>query len=101
MAEMVFFNNAVVEADKACLSVKDSGFLYGAGLFETLRANNGKVFALEAHIARLASSADKLAINCPFSNEQLTKAVYSVLEANNLSDARMRLTLSNGPLSLD
>ncbi|MDD5459132.1 MAG: aminotransferase class IV [Phycisphaerae bacterium] len=101
MSENVFLNDGIVDADKACISVKDSGFLYGAGLFETMRANNGKVFAIEDHLDRLASSADKLVINNPFTKESLTKSIYSVLEANNLCDARLRLTLSSGEISID
>ena len=53
MAEQAFLNDGLVDIDSASVSVKDSGFLYGAGLFETMRSYNGVVFALEDHLDRL------------------------------------------------
>jgi len=43
MPQKVFLNDKLVDIDKACISVTDSGFLYGAGLFETMRSQNGVV----------------------------------------------------------
>jgi branched-chain amino acid aminotransferase len=98
MAEKVFLNDKLIEADKAKISATDSGFLYGAGLFETMRSCNGIVFALEDHLERLYSSAGALYINNPYDKKYLTDAIYKVLKANKLTDARLRLTLSNGPM---
>ena len=53
MKNKVFLNDKMVEADKAKISVSDSGLLYGLGVFETMRACNGKVFALDSHLERL------------------------------------------------
>ena len=100
MSEKVFLNDKIIDIDKACISVTDSGFLYGAGLFETMRSYNAKVFSLEDHLERLFSSAQALSIQIDYSRENITDAIYKVLEANNLTDARLRLTLSNGPMSL-
>jgi len=97
--EKVFLNDKLVDINKACISVTDSGFLYGAGLFETMRSHNGVVFALEDHIDRLFSSADTLSIEISYDREYITGAVYEVLQANKLTDARLRLTLTGGPMS--
>jgi len=101
MAEKVFLNGELVDSDKASISVADSGFLYGAGLFETMRSHNGVVFALKDHLDRLFFSARSLSINTPYDAKYITDAVYRVLRANELTDARLRLTLTNGPMSED
>jgi len=99
MVEKVFLNDQLVDVNKARISATDSGFLYGAGLFETMRSYNGKVFALKDHLDRLFFSAGSLAINNPYDRKYLTDAIYKVLQANKLTDARLRLTLTNGPMS--
>ncbi len=97
--EKVFLNDKLVDTDKARISATDSGFLYGAGLFETMRSYDGVVFALKDHLDRLFASAGALSINNPYDKEYLTDAIYKVLEGNKLTDARLRLTLSNGPMA--
>jgi len=97
--EKVFLNDKLVDINKACISVTDSGFLYGAGLFETMRSHNGVVFALKDHLDRLSASADVLSINNPYDREYITEAITELLRANKLTDARLRLTLTNGPMT--
>ncbi len=94
----VFLNETIVEQDQAALSVTDSGFLYGMGLFETLRSDRGRVFALADHLDRLLTSAAKLSIPCPHEKSWFEKAIYRVLQANELTDARIRLTVTSGPI---
>jgi len=98
MAEKVFLNDKLVDTDKACISVTDSGFLYGAGLFETMRSHNSVVFALEDHLDRLFFSAQALSISNPYTKKYISDAIYQLLQANKLTDARLRLTLTNGPI---
>ena len=97
--EKVFLNDKLIDVDKACIQVTDSGFLYGAGLFETMRSCNGVVFALADHLDRLFFSAQALSINNPYDRKYITDAIYQLLQANKLTDARLRLTLTNGPIS--
>lgn len=99
MPEKVFLNHKLVDAAKASVSVSDSGLLYGAGLFETMRARHGKVFALKDHLDRLFFSAKTLSIDIGYDKEYITDAIYEVLRANDLKDARMRLTVTGGPMS--
>jgi len=98
--EQVFLNDKLVESDKACVSVTDSGFLYGAGLFETMRANNGIVFSLRDHLDRLFFSASALSIPIAesYDRKYITDAIYKLLKANKLTDARLRLTVTSGPM---
>jgi len=101
MAEKVFLNDKLLDIDKANISVTDSGFLYGTGLFETMRSHNGVVFALKDHLDRLFFSAKSLSINNPYDSKYIADAIYEVLRANELADARLRLTLTNGPMAED
>jgi len=98
MTEKVFLNDKLVDADKAYIPVTDSGLLYGAGLFETMRSYNGIVFELDSHLDRLFASAKALSINNPYDKKYFADAVYSVLKANSLTDARLRMTLTGGPM---
>lgn len=95
----VFLNDKLVDADKAGVSVSDSGLLYGAGLFETMRARHGRVFALRDHLDRLFFSGKTLSINIGYDKEYIAGAIYKVLRANDLKDARMRLTVTGGAMS--
>ncbi len=98
--EKVFLNNGLIAPAEAGISVSDSGLLYGAGLFETMRSCGGVVFRLDDHLERLFSSAAALAINNTYEKEFITDAVYKTLEANELTDARLRLTLTGGSMSV-
>ena len=98
MAEKVFLNDELVDIDKASISVSDSGFLYGAGLFETMRSYNGVVFSLKDHLDRLFFSAGALSIET-YDRKYITDAIYKVLKANKLTNARLRLTLTGGPMA--
>jgi branched-chain amino acid aminotransferase len=98
MTEKIFLNDKLVDSDKAYIPVTDSGLLYGAGLFETMRSYNGTVFELDSHLDRLFASAKALSINNPYDKKYFADAVYAVLKANELTDARLRLTLTSGPM---
>ena len=97
----VFLNSGIVDEAQACVSALDSGFLYGLGLFETMRAVGGEVFALDDHLARLAASAVALQVQNPYEKSFLADAVRQTLEANSLQEARVRLTLSGGPMNAE
>jgi branched-chain amino acid aminotransferase len=99
MAEKVFLNDNLIEVGEARVSVTDSGLLYGAGLFETMRSRNGVVFRLEDHLDRLSSSARALSISYPYEKTYIREAIDRLLQANELAEARLRLTLTNGPLA--
>ncbi len=97
----VFLNDSVVEAGDAKVSADDSGFLYGQGLFETMRAVGGAIFRLDDHLDRLFSSCKKLDIKLSYDRDYIKDALVKVLAANDLSEARVRLTVSGGAMSDD
>ncbi|UCD53468.1 MAG: aminotransferase class IV family protein [Phycisphaerales bacterium] len=99
MPDKVFLNGKLIDVKEARVPATDSGLLYGAGLFETMRSHNGVVFRLEDHLDRLFRSAAQLSINHDHDKKYLTEAVYELLGANDLTEARLRLTLTNGPIA--
>ena len=94
MSEIVYLNGSLIPRDQAMISVMDYGFLYGFGLFETMRAYGGQVFRLDRHLSRLAHSAEILGL--PVKVMELKGAVMDTIHANKLSDARIRITISIG-----
>jgi len=101
--DLVYLNGELVPAGEARISVFDHGFLYGDGLFETMRAYNGRVFKLKEHLDRLENSARLMELNLPWNRESLGLAVYAVLDANELANAYIRLTVTRGegPVGID
>lgn len=104
MTEIVYLNGRLIPRSEARLSPFDHGFLYGYGLFETMRAYDGRIFRLDRHLARLRTStrslglADRIlaVLDTADGPESLESACVATLEANRLKDARLRLTVSPG-----
>lgn len=94
MSEIVYLNGVLIPCSQASISVMDYGFLYGFGLFETMRAYGGQVFRLDSHLARLERSAEILGL--PVRVSELKGAVTDTIEANKLRDARVRIAVSIG-----
>jgi len=94
--EYIYLNGDFVPREDAKISVFDRGFLYGDGLFETMRAYSGHVFMLDDHLSRLLDSVDKLGIPLKEDKDSLVSAVQRLMELNCLSDAYIRLTVSRG-----
>lgn len=78
------------------MSVFDRGFLYGDGVFETMRAVGGVVFRQERHLERLRRSAEGIECALPMAPADLAAAVHDLLRADRLADARIRITLTRG-----
>jgi len=101
MAEIIYLNGRLIPRSKAKLSPFDHGFLYGYGLFETMRAYQRHIFRLDRHLARLHRSAQSLSLthsvlNTVEGKQSLEVACMETLEANKLKNARLRLTVSAG-----
>lgn len=93
----VYVNGTIYPAEKAMVSVLDHGFLYGIGLFETLRVYGRRLFLWDAHYARLCSGLLALKIEAPWSSAELAEAVLQMVDANDLTDAYVRLSVTAGP----
>jgi branched-chain amino acid aminotransferase group I len=100
MTEIIYLNGRLIPRSKAKLSPLDHGFLYGYGLFETMRAYNGRIFRLDRHLARLRHSVQSLGLTHSVimseAKQSLEAACTKTLDANKLKNARLRLTVSAG-----
>ncbi len=92
----VWINRKLVDIDKAKVSVFDRGFMYGDGVFETMRSYAGTVFGLDAHLARLFRSLEAAGFESPYSKTRLEREIYRTLKANGLKSAYIRLTMTRG-----
>lgn len=96
MRDIVYLNGQFVDASEARVSIFDGGFLHGTGLFETLRAEHGRVFQWDAHVGRLLRSAESLELMIRREDIPPRHMVESLLERNGLQSARLRMTVTVG-----
>ena len=99
----VWIDGRIVEGKDAKLSVTDHGFLYGDGIFEGMRAYNGRMFRLDDHMRRLSVSARALGLEIPGGTEQAKRVVLETVAATGSPEAYIRLliTRGEGPLGVD
>lgn len=93
---LVYVNGQFVPKKEAKVSVFDHGFLYGDGVFEGMRAYEGKIFKLTEHIERLFDSAKAICLKPAVGMEEMAELCYAALEKNNLKDGYLRVILSRG-----
>ncbi len=93
---IIYINGDYVPQEEARVSVLDRGYLYGDGVFEGIRAYNGRVFKLEEHIDRLFDSAHVLLLDIPLTPEELTGAVLETCRRNAITDGYIRIVVSRG-----
>ena len=92
----VYLNDRIVQAERARVSVFDHGFLYGDGVFETVRVHDGRPVWLDRHLARLTRSCRQLRLPVP---EKPWPTIFQkVIDRNRLDHALIRLTLSRGTM---
>jgi len=100
---LVYLNGRFVAREQAQVSVFDHGFLYGDGIYETMRAYGGKLFLLKKHLARLKHSADAISLKLHLPLDRIGDALNESVSINKLQEAYVRLHISRGPgeLGLD
>ncbi len=92
----IYMSGKLVDKKDAKVSVFDHGLLYGDGVFEGIRAYNGRVFKLDEHIVRLYRSAQAIAMEIPISKEQMGDEVVKTCKANRIRDGYIRLVVTRG-----
>src|SRR5215510_9674623 len=92
----VYVDGKYCHEKNAKVSVFDHGLLYGDGVFEGIRAYNGRVFKLKEHIDRLFYSAKAILLDIPLSHAEVMKAVTETCRANKLRDGYIRLVVTRG-----
>lgn len=107
MRGAVYVNGAIKPADQAVVPVYDHGFVYGEGVYETMRTYNGVPFLYERHMRRLRNSAGRLELPVPFDDDALLRHVGDTMDAagrQSPSDewyVRVLLTRGVGELTYD
>jgi branched-chain amino acid aminotransferase len=92
----VYVNGEFLPRSEAKISVFDRGFLYGDGIFEGIRAYQGRIFRLEQHLTRLYRGAKAILLEIPMSQAELQAAVVESVRRSGLADAYIRLVVSRG-----
>ena len=92
----VYIDGKYCDERSAKVSVFDHGLLYGDGIFEGIRAYNGRVFRLKEHIDRFFCSAKSLMLTIPMGHAELMAAVVETCRRNKLRDAYIRLVCTRG-----
>jgi branched-chain amino acid aminotransferase len=93
----VYVNREIVHRDQAKISVFDSGFLLGDGIWESFRLHNGKLAFLAQHMYRLRESAKALDMDLGMTDQEIVDAIYDTTRANNMkTNVHIRLVFSRG-----
>jgi branched-chain amino acid aminotransferase len=93
----VYVNGTITRAEDAVIPVYDHGFLYGEGIYETLRTYNGVAFLYDRHVRRLRASADHLRLDVPFDDETLRGWIADTCAAaGDIGEAYIRVLLTRG-----
>jgi branched-chain amino acid aminotransferase len=92
----VYIDGKFYDEKNAKISVFDHGLLYGDGVFEGIRAYNGRVFKLAEHIERLFYSAKAILLEIPMSAKELSEAIVQTCRRNHLRDGYIRLVVTRG-----
>ena len=94
---LIYINGDIVSRSDAKVSVFDSGFLLGDGVWEGIRLHNGQLVFLTEHMDRLYAGANAIGMDIGVSSEELTNKIMETIEANQMySDVHLRLIVSRG-----
>ena len=97
MSAMVYVNGRIQDAANATVPVFDHGFLYGEGIYETLRTYDRRPFLFDRHMRRLRRSAELMALPVPYSDAELLDKVRQTMDAHpDLPEAYIRILLTRG-----
>lgn len=92
----IYIDGKFYDKADAKVSVFDHGVLYGDGIFEGIRAYNGRVFQLDDHLQRLQESANAILLKLPMPLKEIEAATLETIRLNNLKDAYIRLVVTRG-----
>lgn len=95
---LIALNGEFIDLDAARVPATDGGFLLGDGVFETIRVEGGQLLGATEHFARLARGVRVLEIPYRVNPEHLLELSHQVLDANDRSEARLRITVTRGPM---
>jgi branched-chain amino acid aminotransferase len=96
----IYLNDRFVTEEDAVVSVFDHGFLYGDGVYETIRSYGNRIFMRDQHLARLRRSADAIGLTIPIAEHRWPSLLHEAMTRNDVgherTDAYLRITISRG-----
>jgi branched-chain amino acid aminotransferase len=96
----IYLNDRFVKEEEAVVSVFDHGFLYGDGVYETIRSYGSRIFMRDQHLARLRRSADAIGLTIPIPERSWPALLHEAMTRNDVgherADAYLRITISRG-----
>jgi branched-chain amino acid aminotransferase len=96
----IYLNDRFVKEEEAVVSVFDHGFLYGDGVYETIRSYGSRIFMRDQHLARLRRSADAIGLTIPIPEHRWPALLHEAMTRNDVgyerADAYLRITISRG-----
>ena len=96
----IYLNDRFVKKEEAVVSVFDHGFLYGDGVYETIRSYGNRIFMRDQHLARLRRSADAIGLTIPIPEHGWPALLHEAMTRNDVgherTDAYLRITISRG-----
>jgi branched-chain amino acid aminotransferase len=97
---LIYLNDRFVKEEEAMVSVFDHGFLYGDGVYETIRSYGSRIFMRDQHLARLRRSADAIGLTIPIPEHRWPVLLHEAMTKNNVGndriDAYLRITITRG-----
>lgn len=96
MPEFAYINGEIHPVERARVSVRDRGFIFGDGVYDVARVYQGQAFRLDAHISRLLRNAGELEFATVLEHEGLSEIVDELLEKSGLVDAMVYMQLTRG-----
>lgn len=94
---LIYLNGDLVPRDRAKISVFDSGYLVGDGVWDAVRLHNGALIFLEAHLDRLFQGAKAIGLDIGMTRQELTEAIIRTVQANNMyTDVHVRFMVTRG-----
>jgi len=97
MELQIWIDGKFVPQSDAKVSVFDHGLLYGDGVFEGIRAYNGRVFKLDRHLERLYASAKAIDLKIPHSKDEMGSLIVETCRRNKITDGYIRPIITRGP----
>lgn len=94
--EYVLINQSILPKEEAHININDRGYHFGDGIYEVIRIYEQKPFALDLHLSRLASSAEKLDLPLPCPLEELKVLLLALVEKNSINNGTIYFQVTRG-----
>ncbi|WP_018664031.1 D-amino-acid transaminase [Heyndrickxia acidiproducens] len=94
--EKLILNGKLIGREQASIDIEDRGYQFGDGIYEVIRVYGGRLFANEAHLRRLYSSAEKLSLDIPYTAQELTEQIEALVRGNGLDTGIVYLQFTRG-----